>query len=178
MKRNSGIAWAPPILLPVSLSENSSSSHYSLLRTHILILSNINYMPHISKHRYRCLEDIPAHIFSFLVRDWNRKSNLFKIFLIDDQPDFESVSNFSKNNQHLAGMKNYFGVRIWVMDFVRSWLESDPYGGLTYRSYIEKILSLMLNWGDKNNRTPKLKYRTSNVEVGVKEKITHHIKLG
>lgn len=54
----------------------------------------------------------------------------------------------------------------------------DPYGGLTYRSYIEKILSLMLNWGDKNNRTPKLKYRTSNVEVGVKEKITHHIKLG
>ncbi|PKY26541.1 hypothetical protein RhiirB3_528655 [Rhizophagus irregularis] len=45
-------------------------------------------------------------------RDWNRKSNLFKIFLIDDQPDFESVSNFSKNNQHLAGMKNYFGVRL------------------------------------------------------------------
>ncbi|POG64187.1 hypothetical protein GLOIN_2v1678443 [Rhizophagus irregularis DAOM 181602=DAOM 197198] len=37
-----------------------------------------------------------------LSRDWNRKSNLFKIFLIDDQPDFESVSNFSKNNQHLS----------------------------------------------------------------------------
>ncbi|GET51473.1 hypothetical protein GLOIN_2v1786104 [Rhizophagus irregularis DAOM 181602=DAOM 197198] len=30
----------------------------------------------------------------------------------DDQSDFESVSNFSKNNQHLAGMKNYFGVRL------------------------------------------------------------------
>lgn len=54
----------------------------------------------------------------------------------------------------------------------------DLYGGLTYRSYIEKILSPMLNWGDKNNRTLKLKYRNSNVKVGVKEKITHHIKLG
>ncbi|PKC66507.1 hypothetical protein RhiirA1_459664 [Rhizophagus irregularis] len=51
------------------------------------------------------------NIIRIIGRDWNRKLNLFKIFLIDDQPNFESVSNFNENNQHLAGMKNYFGVR-------------------------------------------------------------------
>jgi hypothetical protein len=44
-------------------------------------------------------------------RDWNRKSNFFKIFFIDDQLDFESVSNFSRNDQHLANIGNCFGVR-------------------------------------------------------------------
>jgi hypothetical protein len=46
-----------------------------------------------------------------LYRDWNRKSNYFKIFFIDDQLDFESVSNFSRNDQHLADIGNFFGVK-------------------------------------------------------------------